>query len=294
MDERLNEKDLTFNAIDVETANTDRASICQIGIVHVVDGEIQDTWKSYINPEDWFDPWIVEIHGITEAMVASSPTMPDVRDELRMRLRGSTVVSHTSFDRVAFERAMLKYNLEQLQVNWLDSAKVVRRTWSKYSKRGYALKNVASDLEIEFNHHDALEDARATALIMLRVLNASDLGIQEWITQTAPRTSRPRETITYEDLQGKVDGVLHGETLVFTGALEMTRPEATQKAVKAGCVVMGSVSKKVSILVVGTQDKHKLNGMSKSNKHRKAEELISQGYDVQIISESDFIDLIGL
>ena len=66
----MNERDLTFNAIDVETANTDRGFICQIGIVHVVDGEIQDTWKTYINPEDWFDPWIVDIHGITEDMVA--------------------------------------------------------------------------------------------------------------------------------------------------------------------------------------------------------------------------------
>ena len=48
---------LTFNSIDVETANADRASICQIGIVHVRDGEIEDQWQTLINPEDWFDPW---------------------------------------------------------------------------------------------------------------------------------------------------------------------------------------------------------------------------------------------
>ena len=47
---------LTFNAIDVETANADRASICQIGIVHVRDGEIEDRWQTLVNPEDWFDP----------------------------------------------------------------------------------------------------------------------------------------------------------------------------------------------------------------------------------------------
>ena len=62
-------------------------------------------------------------------MVATSPTMPEVRDELRRRLRGTTVVSHTSFDRVAFERAMFRYDLEQLQVTWMDSAKVARRWW---------------------------------------------------------------------------------------------------------------------------------------------------------------------
>ena len=42
---------LTFNAIDVETANADRASICQIGIVHVRDGEIEDRWQTLVDPE---------------------------------------------------------------------------------------------------------------------------------------------------------------------------------------------------------------------------------------------------
>ena len=36
----------TFNAIDVETANADRASICQIGIVQVRDGKIRDRWQT--------------------------------------------------------------------------------------------------------------------------------------------------------------------------------------------------------------------------------------------------------
>ena len=43
---------LAFNSIDVETADADRASICQIGIVHVREGKIEDQWKTLINPED--------------------------------------------------------------------------------------------------------------------------------------------------------------------------------------------------------------------------------------------------
>ena len=155
---------LTFNSIDVETANADRASICQIGIVHVRDGEIKDQWQTLVNPEDWFDPWNVSIHGIDEYDVRNSPTLPEVRSELRSRLRGSVLVSHTSFDRVAFERAMTRYNLEQLQVTWLDSARIARRAWPEsYGRSGYGLKNIAKDLNISFKHHDALEDARAAA-----------------------------------------------------------------------------------------------------------------------------------
>ena len=97
---RIKDHELTFNAIDVETANEDRSSICQIGIAHVSDGRLEDTWKSLIDPEDWFDPWNVEIHGITEGAVKSAPTLPEVREELRRRLWDSVLVSHTYFDRV--------------------------------------------------------------------------------------------------------------------------------------------------------------------------------------------------
>ena len=188
---------LTFNAIDVETANADRASICQIGIVHVRDGVIHDQWQTLINPEDRFDRRNVAIHGITEDKVNNSPVLPEVRDELRRRVRGSVLVSHTSFDRVAFERAMIKYNLEQLQVNWLDSAKIVRRAWvDRYARRGYGLKNVAQDLGISFKHHDALEDARAAAEIVLRACAATEFDIAEWLRRVespiTPRAVRPR------------------------------------------------------------------------------------------------------
>jgi len=91
---------VTFNSIDVETANADRASICQIGIVHVRDGKLEDEWETLVNPEDWFDPWNVQIHGIDEDDVKHSPILPELRSELRNRLRGSVLVSHTSYDRV--------------------------------------------------------------------------------------------------------------------------------------------------------------------------------------------------
>lgn len=165
----------TFNAIDVETANADRASICQIGIVHVRNGHIEDEWQTLIDPEGWFDPWNVAIHGIRENDVRDSPTLPQVRAELRSRLRGSVLVSHTSFDRVAFERAMTRYNLEQLQVRWLDSARIVRRAWpERYGRGGHDLKTVAKDLGISFEHHNALEDARAAAEITLRACAAME------------------------------------------------------------------------------------------------------------------------
>ncbi|MXW77856.1 MAG: hypothetical protein F4Z57_02485 [Gemmatimonadetes bacterium] len=77
-----NPKNLTFNVIDVETANADRRTICEIGIVYVEDGQVRDEWKTLIDPEDWFDPWNVEVHGIDEEVVKGSPTLPEIWDDL--------------------------------------------------------------------------------------------------------------------------------------------------------------------------------------------------------------------
>lgn len=282
----------TFNAIDVETANADRASICQIGIVQVRDGEIRDRWQSLINPEDWFDGLNVSIHGIDERKVRNSPILPGVRDELRKRLRGSVVVSHTAFDRVAFERAMTRYNLEQLQVTWLDSAKIVRRAWpERFGRKGYGLSKVAETLGIRFNHHDAVEDARAAAEIVLRACAETETDIEGWLRRV-DRPIFPGITPSAKR-EGNVDGVLFGETIVFTGALTITRREAADMAAEAGCNVADNVSKKVTMLVVGTQDKTKLKGYNKSTKHRKAETLMVKGAEIEIFSESDFLDLMS-
>ena len=283
---------VTFNAIDVETANADRASICQIGIVHVRDGVVVDRWQTLVNPEDWFDPWNVSIHGIDERGVRKSPTLPEIRDELRQQLRGSVLVSHTSFDRVAFERAMARYDLEQLQVTWLDSAKIARRAWPElYGQGGYGLKNVASDLGIAFRHHDALEDARAVAEVVIQASVALEMTIEGWIHRvTRPIFASPTGAALRRD--GNVEGALFGETLVFTGALIVPRREAADMAAAAGCDVASNVTKKTTLLVVGTQDKRALKGYEKSSKHRKVEALIEKGAEIQILSESDFSELV--
>ena len=279
---------LNFDAIDVETANADRSTICQIGIVHVRDGQVRDRWVSLVDPEDWFDDWNIAIHGISEEGVEGAPTLPALDGELRARLGASVVVSHTSFDRVAIERAMEKYKLSQPQITWLDSAKIVRRAWpDRYSYRGYGLASVANDLGITFRHHDALEDATVAAEIVIRASKETGLDISGWLQRTAkPITPKRSKRIQVGD--PNPDGHLLGETVAFTGSLGITRQQAADLATQAGCEVRGSVTKRTTILVVGLQDKERLSGYTKSSKHRKAESLVSKGAGIQILSEADF------
>ncbi len=134
---------MEFVAVDVETANADYASLCQIGIAQFDATGASDTWTTLIDPEDYFDGMNVSIHGITEEAVRGAPRFPDVFAEINARLSGRIVVHHMPFDRVALALAGERYGLPLLEAQWLDSARVARRTWKQFAERGYGLANIA-------------------------------------------------------------------------------------------------------------------------------------------------------
>ena len=273
--------EITFVAIDVETANPDRASICQVGAVAVRDGEIADTLDLLVDPETYFDPWNVQIHGISESRVRGEPRFPAVARRLREFVGECVVASHTPFDRTACDRAHERYELQTPNWTWLDTARVSRRAWTQFAARGYGLSNVATHCGIEFQHHSAVEDARAAALILLKACSDTGLDVPGWLG----RASQAVQSISRD---GQADGPLAGEVVVFTGALLVPRAQAAAEAASLGCDVRSSVSRSTTILVVGQQDLEQLNGYTKSSKQRKAEDLARQGVGIRILGEDDF------
>ena len=172
---------MTFNAIDVETANKSRGSICQIGICSVRNGEILDQWETLVNPEADFKPKNMEIHGIQEHDVENSPTLPEIYTELCERVQDSVVVHHSPFDKTAFGQAASRYQLEPLPVTWLDTEKVARTAWPGPTRSGYDLETLTNRFDIQFQHHNAVEDARAAALIMLQACRDTGWDIDEFL-----------------------------------------------------------------------------------------------------------------
>jgi DNA polymerase-3 subunit epsilon len=172
---------VNYVVLDLETANSDCGSICQVGIVQVIDGEIVGTTSHLINPQDTFDPWNIRVHGIQPEHVVGSPTFTEVFADLLPSLEQSIVVTHGSFDRVAIRRACEKHRIAPASIRWLNNQTVVRRTWSQFAQKGYSLGNLARHFGITFQHHDALEDAIATAHIFRRALSDSGRTASEWV-----------------------------------------------------------------------------------------------------------------
>lgn len=279
----------SFVSIDVETANPNMASICQVGLSVFRGGEVVEQWSTLIDPDDYFDPVNVSVHGIDAAATTGAPTFRGVTQELQRRLAGNIVVAHTGFDRAALSRAFSACGEALAPCQWLDSARVARRAWPAVARKGYGLANVARMLGIQFKHHDALEDATAAGLIVVRAVKESGEPLDWWLKRVERGLPGPEGGCAAPIARdGNADGRFAGEVVVFTGQLAMPRAEAARIAAAAGCGVANGVTKNTTILVVGDQDIWKLAGKEKSAKHLKAESLIAEGFELRILGESDF------
>lgn len=284
---------MRFVAVDVETANADMASICSIGAAAFESGALVDEWYSLIDPQDYFDRVNVSIHGITEQDVRGAPTFEMAMSEIEQRLSDQVVVTHTHFDRVAMQQAARRWSVPAIRCTWLDSARVVRRTWAECARSGYGLSAVCKRIGYTFDHHNALEDAKASGHVLLAAMRDCDLDLAAMIKRVSqpidPSASGAAVSIKRD---GNVDGEFAGEVIVFTGALEIPRREAADLAASVGFEVGAGVTKKTTLLVVGDMDVQRLAGHEKSSKHRKAEELAAAGSPIRIIRETDFKQLI--
>ena len=293
-----------FIAIDVETANSSRGSICQIGLAAYRGSNRQWVWSTLVNPEQAFDEGNVRIHGIRSQDVQSAPNYPSVFDELKRVIEGQFVVSHMGFDCDALTEASWRYGLVLPETRWVDTCSVARLVWP--SLHSHALNILCDHFSIELKHHDAASDAVACAEVLTQAVLHARKGIAQLGMETGFVSSkggrrlgkaagtRQRGPVYSEKLSmaGDAAGPLAGEVLVCTGDFTIGERALVELAASIGCDVEDRVTKKrTTMLVVGTRDPSKFNGKQKSNKLLDVEALIAKGKKIAILSEAEFVDL---
>ena len=130
---------MKFVVVDVETANPKMSSICQIGLVIFENGVEVGAESHLIDPEDYFDPINVAIHGITAETVVGAPTIRDLHGRLCELTSGNVVACHTHFDRIALARVCELHSLDTLPCNWLDTARVARSSQTSHNEMASAV-----------------------------------------------------------------------------------------------------------------------------------------------------------
>ena len=160
-----------FAAIDFETANQCRSSVCSVGVVIVHDGMIVDRFYSLIQPTpNYYTHWTTEIHGLTHNDTDNAPIFPEVWKQINPLIKGLPLVAHNSpFDEGCLRSVFKTYEMEYPEYPFYCTLKASRKL--KPELPNHRLDTVAETCNFNLtNHHNAIADAEACAAIALKLL----------------------------------------------------------------------------------------------------------------------------
>ncbi len=161
-----------FVAIDLETANHLRSSVCSVGLVVVKEGKIVDKFYSLIYPRpDFFTDWTTDVHGLTMEDVKDAKTFPEVWKQIEPKIQGLPFVAHNSpFDESCLRAVFEEYKMDYPDYEFHCTCRAAREKL-KDVLPNHQLHTVASYCGYDLkNHHHALADAEACAAIALKLL----------------------------------------------------------------------------------------------------------------------------
>jgi DNA polymerase-3 subunit epsilon len=164
-----------FTVVDVETTGwaPDAAGITEIGAVRVHDGRVVAEYSSLVNPGTPVPPAITELTGISDQMLASAPPVAAVLPGLLAFAEGSVIAAHNAPFDLGFLTAAcagLGYAWPDFEV--LDTVRLARHLMATPQEvPDRKLATLASFFGTPVRpSHRALDDARATAAVLGRLL----------------------------------------------------------------------------------------------------------------------------
>lgn len=183
---------LDFVAIDFETANPKRASVCQIGIAKIRSGIVTHQATMYVMPPEGhqhFAPRNISIHGITRRMIDGAPDWPEVLPRITKFAGSLPLVGHNvSVERSIIVQASEASGIEAPEFDYLCSQKLAQHRLPDADS--YRLNNLVEALNLAtFTHHDAGEDAVACANLVIHIARTegiTDLA-ELWPVPKPPR-----------------------------------------------------------------------------------------------------------
>ena len=120
-----------FAAIDFETANDERSSVCSVGVAIVRDGEIQDKFYSLIKPEpENYNYWCSRVHGLCADDTDNAPIFPEVWAQIEPKIAGLPLVAHNkAFDESCLKALFRVYQMDYLDYPFLCTCVESRKVW---------------------------------------------------------------------------------------------------------------------------------------------------------------------
>lgn len=299
---------MKFIVLDIETANYEPTSICQLGVVVLEDFKVTQKLDYLIKPyPNQFMDVFSSLHGITKDMVEDAPTFDIVWEEIKDLFNEfSLCIAHNAsfdFGNIKSTLKYYDYDVDSIKFPILCTMQYAQHSDIKFKK--YNLGYLCNYFSIENKQaHSALSDAIATSELFLKLIevNHDDLGslirraykysfsgcseYQKPIKKTLPPYSNiSQKSIVATNTVFDETHILFGKTVVITGPLDsMSRSEAYLAIKNVGGLCGDGVTKKTNYLVTNSSDM--------TSKMKKVLQYKEQGQDITIINESQFYDLL--
>lgn len=172
-------------ALDFETANADRGSICSVGLAGLENGVITFSEEYLVKPHrscSFFHPFNIAIHGINAAQVHNSPEWGELWPKLQDLFVDATLIAHNAaFDISVLRKGLDLYGLPYPDLNYLCTCKISSLVWPDLDN--HKLNTVCSHIGHRFKHHNARADAEAAALALQAMIDYTECVSHEELTE---------------------------------------------------------------------------------------------------------------
>ena len=266
-------KCLNFTAIDFETMTAEMTSACAIGLVRVENGVIVQKFYSLIKPfPDFRSHNNTHVHGITPEMVEKAPTFEELWPTIKGYLEHQIIVAHNAgFDMSVLDQTSDVYNIDFKIEDVIDTLEITHM--------GLAESCAVSGISLD-EHHDALCDATACAMILLKASgvdctsNAKPDYFDSKMFRGKNIDSETKIPLS-DDLVECKDTPFFHKKVVLTGTLFSfpKREEIASILRRFGADINTSISKLTNIVIVGS-------GAGPS-KMKKIEDIVNKNINTQ-------------
>lgn len=291
-----------YVVIDIETTGLSPKwdDIIELSAIKISNTEVVGEYSTLVKPEGSFldddgnelyvNEFTTELTGITHEMLITAPTIEEVLSPFMDFVGDSVVVGHNvNFDINFIYDNLKRLNDKEFRNNYCDLLRICRRLFPDYSN--HKLSTIADNFSIiQERSHRGLADCYTAFKCFeycRKYCEKNDIDLSPF---------EKNLDLTKTKAQGddfKKDSPLYNKVCVFTGKLElMTRADAAQLVLNIGGKCENNVTQKTNCLILGNNDYCSSIKYGKSSKQKKAESLILKGFDIQIMPEDVFYNII--
>ncbi len=159
-----------FIVFDLEMPGQRELRISAIGITVVENGKITDNYYHLVNPETEFDPYVIDLVGITPQMVENEPTFPEIWNHIEDIMSSGILVAHGAPGDLRTLCTCLNY----YGIMWEDKIKYIctcdlAQAFYPYAEH-YSLDFLCDHIGYTLDHHNALSDSEGCARLLIEFL----------------------------------------------------------------------------------------------------------------------------